>query len=125
MSDRKVEKQYVSAGAKLGDALSYSYLGIPVGLSILIDIWEEWETEYSKRGYRTVSLDSFINYGGGYTKNLNGIGIKREEGEELISHVARYRRLYPGELRSVISVKKVTKRSFMGRYTLPSTEEKG
>lgn len=94
LSDKEVQDNYVDAGAELGDALSYGYLGEPLGLDGMVSNWARWELEYSKRGYRTISLEDLIDYGGYgrlYAEPLKGLGVKREPKEQIILYSILYR----------------------------------
>jgi len=91
LADKSVEKRYVAAGAEFGEAISYSYLGEPVGLWMLLDLWQSWEKEYARRGYRTISMDEFVKHGG-WGKPLKGLGKKRGRDERPISYAEMYRK---------------------------------
>lgn len=120
-SDRQVEKRYVRAGAVFGDAVSYLYMGVCVGFIRRFKTWARWEKEYASRGFRTVSIDAFIEHGG-YGKNLSGIGKKREGGEEPIFHAERYRKEYLGKILPTPNLFQLDKPR-TGTYYLPTTEE--
>ena len=64
LSDRTVEARYVRAGGRFGDAVSYVYMGECIGFKRMLHAWARWEKEYARRGYRTLSLDTFEEYGG-------------------------------------------------------------
>lgn len=85
-----VKWRYVNAGADFGDAVSYDFLGECVGFDKLFKRWAGWEREYARRGYRTISLDAFIGFGGYGEPIDNLVGVKREEGEEPIYHADHY-----------------------------------
>ena len=91
LSDKQVEEKYVEAGADFGDALSYEY---SMGKCVVFDgmclEWARWEFEYSKRGYRTISLDDFVDLGG-YGKPLKGLSVKRKPKEQIILYAVLYR----------------------------------
>ncbi len=89
LSDKEVENYYIEAGAEFGDAMSYDYLGKCHDFDSFFLDWARWELEYSKRGYRTISLNDFISYGG-YGKPLKGLGVKRKEGEQIILYSVIY-----------------------------------
>ena len=122
MSNKRVTKKYVRAGAIFGDAVSYLCHGQCVGFEHRLDVWAKWEKEYSFRGFRTVSLDRFTDYGG-YGKSIGDVlGQKREEGEELIIHAEIYRSNFldkpiPHKINSH------SDGTFNGKYILPSTEQ--
>ena len=93
LSDKEVQDNYVKVGAGFGDAESYSYLGECLGFQTMFSSWARWELEYSRRGYRTISLDDFVSYGG-YGKPLEGSGVKREPEEQIILYADIYRQKY-------------------------------
>ena len=120
-----IEKGYVNAGANFGDAASYIGLGEPFGFKSLLNKWAEWEEEYSKRGYRTVSLDKFIGLGG-YGENIdNLIGLKREEGEDPVLLAEIYQEIYLGKIKPAVDLQKVVDGKIQsGVCVVPSTELK-
>ena len=124
-SDSGVEKRYVSAGAVFGDAVSYIFLGESVGFESMLRRWKKWEEEYSLRGFRTISLDRFIDLGG-YGKPLDDvINIKREEGEKPIFHAGIYREKFLGKTIAAVDLERMMNGEEVLRwkqYALPSTE---
>lgn len=85
-SDKKLQHRYVKAGRAYGDAVSYSMMGSVVGIREMRLKYEKLEQEYAARGYRTVTLRRFIEYGG-YGEEIDDVlGIKREPDEEPIFH---------------------------------------
>lgn len=103
LSDAWVEKRYARSGSRFGDAVSYLYMGECVGFEGLLTTWESWEREYSRRGFRTLSVDALIDHGG-YGIELQGLGQQRDAGEEPVLHAARYRELYLGKVEPVIDI---------------------
>ncbi len=66
-SDNWVIRKYKAAGARIGEAESYSFMsfmGEPCGIDSALGRWQFWEDVIICRGYRTYSLDQFIKYGG-------------------------------------------------------------
>ena len=125
MSDQKVEKRYVSAGAQFGDAVSYLYMGECIGFESMLNRLEDWEQEYVNRGYRTVSIDDFIEFGGYGTSIDNFLGVKLEANEDPIFHANIYRNNYLGNVVPAVDLdgmlnKKKSPQS--GTYILPSTK---
>lgn len=119
-----VEKRYVSSGANFGDAVSYIYMGECDGFEKLLSRWEEWEGEYNRRGFRTVSLDRFIGLGG-YGKPIDDvIGQKREIGEEFVFHAKMYRENFLGKIKPVLDIQRLVteNKPQFGGYIPPSTE---
>lgn len=88
-TDKQVEKRYVAAGATVGDALSYGYMGKCVGFDSFVKKFNRWEKEYARRGYKTITCEDFEKYGG-YGIPLKGLGIKRDESEKPIFHSERF-----------------------------------
>lgn len=123
VSDRRLQKWYEDAGATIGNALSYSYMGEPLGLKGLFTRWEKFEAEYSKRGYRTISLDAFIRLGG-YGIPLPDIGVRRELEEVPVLHAKIFRAEYYQNDRLTIEPASISWEGdmFTGTYTLPTTE---
>lgn len=123
-SDEEVEQGYLRAGGLFGDAVSYLYMGECIGFSDLLDAWAQWEREYAERGYRTISLDSFIDYGG-YNKPIMGLRTKRDEDEEPIYHAQIYRERFLGKVKPALDLNAVMedRKVHFGTYVLPSTEE--
>lgn len=126
MSDKKVEKRYLSSGASFGDAVSYIYMGQCVGFESMLDDWAEWEKEYSTRGYKTISIDDFLSFGG-YGKSIDHLlGKKRKRNEKPILHAEIYRELYLGKIKPAVNLKKMMKdgKSQLGNYIVPTTKLK-
>jgi len=123
LTDWLVEKLYVRAGGIFGDAVSYLYIGECAGFEDLLNRWAKWEKEYARRGYKTLSLDDFIDYGG-YGKPLEGLGVKIEPGQ-LVLHAEIYRQHYLGKTEPIADWKKVMDGGcyVVVTYALPSTEE--
>ncbi|TSC80051.1 MAG: hypothetical protein G01um101429_255 [Parcubacteria group bacterium Gr01-1014_29] len=131
-----VKREYVKTGTAFGDAVSYIYMGKCVGFDELFEKWKKWEAEYAKRGYRTIPLDDFIAYGGGYVAKLEGIGVKRQVGEEAVLHAERYEQRYQGKEKTLVDTpnvmimetdsldkkKKIKTPMVSGTYELPTTK---
>lgn len=124
-SDKGVEKRYVNAGADFGDALSYAAFGSIVGFDQMRDRWAIWEKEYSFRGYRTISLDDFVEFGGYGVKIDHLLGQKRKEGEKPILHAQIYMQKYLGvQPNPVINIDQVMKGQIQsGTFETPSTKD--
>lgn len=122
LTDNFVQKRYVNAGSNFGDAVSYSYMGECVDFEFLLNKWAEWEKEYSRRGYRTVSIDDFVQLGG-YGESINHLlRKKREQDEEPVIHAEIYRQIYLGKIKPVINIEELTKEPQIREYILPSTK---
>ena len=123
MSDQKVERRYVSAGAEFGDAVNYLYMGECIGFESMLNRWADWEQEYSDRGYKTVPIDDFIELGG-YGKSIEHL-LKRKlnENEESILHAQIYRDNYLRKIIPTVSLNEMLKGNAQkGDYVLPSTK---
>lgn len=100
-------------------------MGTPVGLDELVERWAEWELEYVKRGFRTISLDDFIKAGGYGASLQDKLGIKREPGEQVVPHSYIYMQRYPDPPPAVVDLERLMQpgaEAQMGTYTVPSTE---
>lgn len=124
LSDKEVQDNYVEAGADFGDAVSYIYMGECQGFEKLLSDWAKWEMEYSGRGYMTISLDDFVEYGG-YGKPLKGLGLKRKPEEKAILHAEIYKKKYSNKGKPALDLKKIaeTGEAQSGTYILPSTKD--
>lgn len=125
LSNSSVESRYVRAGAAFGDAVSYLYLGECAGFDFLFDNWASWEEEYSHRGFRTVSLDRFVELGG-YGRPINDVIRKKlEKNEKPIYHAEIYRENFLGKFAPLLDLERLAEEGGMmsGRYELPSTKK--
>lgn len=112
LSDKEVQDKYADVGAEFGEAESYSDCGEVAGTEAMLLDLVKWELEYSRRGYRTISIDDFIDYGGYgrlYGKSLNGLGIKREINEKIVLHAGIYRRRCFKKTKPVIDLVRIFK----------------
>lgn len=119
-----VERKYVNTGSQFGGDVSYLPVGECVGFEAHLNNWASWEREYASKGYRTVSLDDFIE-AGGYGKEIDHLlGQKRDEREEPFLHAEEYRRRFLGKVEPVLDLKKVLDEGeiLSGTYILPSTK---
>lgn len=125
LSDNRVEKSYINAGAAFGDALSYSGMGSIVGFDEMLDSWARWEKEYVQRGYKTISVDAFINFGGYGVSIDHLVGQKRTENESPRFHADIYKKRYPKSPTPVIDLDKMIQdgQPQSGTCEIPSTEE--
>ncbi len=93
-SDKKIEKRYLAIGKDFGEMISYLSSGKPLFLKETFEILSGLEKEYSDRGYRTISIDDFVEYGG-YGKPISHlVGIKRDENEYPILHTRFYEDIF-------------------------------
>lgn len=118
----EVVQRYVDAGSIFGDAVSFIYMGQCVGFEDRLKAWEEAEVAYAGLGYRTLSLDDFVDYGG-YGKKLMGLKIARDEGEQVILHAKFYREHFLDKVEPVIDFNKMQETGEIqyGNYQAPST----
>ncbi|MDP3963343.1 MAG: hypothetical protein Q8Q39_02495 [bacterium] len=126
LSDATIQKRYVRVGGAFGGAVSYSYMGECVGFKRMLNRWARWEAEYIRRGYRAISLDDFIDYGG-YGKELGELaGARRSKGEEPVLHAEIYRREFLGKIEPTIDLANLMQpdaKPQSGTYVLPSTKD--
>lgn len=124
LSDKSVEKSYASSGARFGcDASDVATMGECFGFEVHLNAWAKWEQEYARRGYKTVSIDDFIEMGG-YGKNINNLlGIKRKADEKIVLHAELYRKHYLGKINPEMDLDRMIKdgKPQMGNYIPPST----
>lgn len=120
--DEKVEA-YVTAGAEIGSAVSYIYMGECIGFDKLLDQWEAAEKAYSDLGYRTLSIDDFTSYGGWGHDIEPLLRVPRKEGEKPVYHAAYYREHFFGKVGMSDVVKKALSGEVaVGNYAVPSTD---
>jgi hypothetical protein len=123
LTDKEVIDRYVNYGLEFGDAVSYIYMGECVGFDKLLDAWEQSEREYSALGFRTCSLDDFID-AGGYGKELTDLGTPRDIDEEPVYHAAYYRATFFKKVGPAIDYGKLLKEGGVqhATYARPSTK---
>ena len=122
-----VHRRYLTTGADFGDAVSYIYMGECIGFGRMLKQWAKWERRYADLGYRTISLDRFVAFGG-YGKSLEDVlKVKREKGETPVFHAEliaeRRKENGSAERHSAITAILNGAESAAGTYDLPSTEE--
>ncbi len=125
LTDKQVEKRYVRAGSSFGFAVSLIYMGECADFAKRLKRWERWETEYARRGFRTLSIDAFID-NGGYGAPLKDLGEKRVKGEKQVFHAKVYRERHHGKIKPVLNLRALTRpgaKTQRGTYSLPSTED--
>lgn len=125
LTDTQVQARYVDAGSCFGDALSYIYMGECDGFDGLLARFEKWETEYASRGYRTVKIDAFVEYGG-YGIPIAGLGIKRPSEEAPVFYAREYRARFLGKVEPKLDVGKLMSEKNSGfqtgTYTIPGVD---
>jgi hypothetical protein len=119
-----LEEQYLKIGRTVGFKLSFIYMGEDVKLKDNVEEWSKLEKSYAKQGFRTISIDKFIEFGG-YGKSINDfIGVKRDEGEEPIFHANIIKENYLGKIQTNPAIKDAFNGiQSIGSYQLPSTEK--
>lgn len=122
-SNEQVIEAYVAAGAQMGDAVSYIYMGECIGFDKLLDQWEASEKAYSDLGFRTLSIDDFTSYGG-YGRPIDHLlRVPRKNGEPPILHAAYYREHFFGKIGMSDAVKQALSGEVaVGHYQVPSSE---
>lgn len=126
LSSDELEKVYFAAGGSFGMAMSYGYMGRPVGHDKMLDRWAAAEKEWARRGMRTVSLDEFVGYGG-YQMKIEGARSLRKQEDLPIFHADLYREHYCGANALPTTPNPVvlalqTGEVQCGEYEVPSTE---
>lgn len=87
-TDRRIIRLYRQSGQSFAAALVGSLHGRNLMLPECFLEWEFWEREYARRGFRTISLDAFVQpYLYGSSKEL---GIKRAPDEPPIYNAQGY-----------------------------------
>ncbi len=131
VSDAFVQDHYHFYGAMFGDAVSYLPLGECVDFQERFEAWTFWEDAYSKRGFRTISIDNFVKIGGWGDDATPLLGQRRDPEESVVLHSERYRERYLGKMPPGILQggfgplidDKGNPRVIRAEYPRPSTEE--
>ncbi len=118
LSDQGVLRRYTAIGIKFGDGCSYAYMGKWIGFEKDLAKWDYWERAVLERGYRTISLDDFIE-AGGYGTPLPPL-VKRTPDEVTVLHAKRYVEQWRGKP-MVFNVQKHKSGAVTAQYVLPST----
>lgn len=95
LPDFYVQKKYTDIGKAVGELVSYLFTDESIGFEKLLKEWEKLEGEYASRGFRTISLDRFVEFGGFEKSIKDVIGKKRKKKEEPIYHAKNYKEKYP------------------------------
>jgi hypothetical protein len=124
ISDPSLEKRYLKAGGQFGDAVSYIWMGECIGFEDLLNTWAVIEQEYASRGFRTISIDDFVGYGGWGHDVSNLIGKPRKTNEPPVLHAELYRVMYLGKMQRNSAVIEAfeTGNAAHGTYLIPSTK---
>lgn len=71
-----IRRRYIALGAYVGAAISYHYLGKPIGYDRRKARFDAYEGEWVRRGNYAWTLDEFVDLGG-YGRPLPPIGGER------------------------------------------------
>ena len=125
LSDNAVAERYVKAGAAVGETVSYFYLGLSPFFELAHDAWKGWEKEYAGRGFRTISLDDFIQFGGYGISIENRLGKRRNTHELPVFHAQLFTPEHYHSLQPRTSLQELIQeeKPFSGAYELPGTED--
>ena len=84
-----VIEQYLRTGAQFGDALNRLYMGECVDIADVKKRFAQLERRYASLGYRTITLDEFVEYGA-YGRSLHHLlRVPRDLGEAAVYHADR------------------------------------
>ena len=120
-----VVEQYLRAGALFGEALSYLYMGESVDFSKLRERWAMFERQYAALGYRTISVDDFIEYGGYGVLVDHLLRIQRRIDEPPVLHSEIFSMRYSGGFEPAIDIEHLLSdgKAQTGTYRLPTTKD--
>lgn len=114
--------EYLRSGMIFGEMVSYGYLGKAFGFEKRLEHWGSWEKDYSRRGFRTISLDDFIE-SSCHTDISKLVKIKRKPHEKPVLHAVIYRECLLDKTEPAnITIDKKTG-IFFGTYRPPSTSQ--
>ena len=95
----EVERAYLTSGAALGEALSYSIYGKIIRLDRKVHRLVQAERAYADLGHRPMSIDAFVELGGWGKDISDQFRQKRAEGEDPIYHARQYQEDFKLELK--------------------------
>ena len=122
-ANEEIVQAYVMAGGEFGSVVSMIYMGECVGFEKLFEQWERTEEAYAGLGYRTLSIDDFVGFGGWGHSIDPLLRVPRKEGEEPVRHATYYREHFLGKCgMSEAVVKAMSGEVAVGHYAVPSTE---
>lgn len=109
LTDEEIIDRYVLTGLEFGEVVNYIYVSECVGFDKLLNMWEQSEREYAFLGFRTCSLDDFIN-AASWGASLKNLKVPRDIGEEPVYHAVHFKKMFvDGKLRA-------------NNYTVPTTK---
>ncbi|MDD3263292.1 MAG: hypothetical protein PHT94_00165, partial [Candidatus Nanoarchaeia archaeon] len=99
-----IEKAYVNSGFNFANAVNYIFFGECLSFESLLTKWESWEKEYQNRGYRTISIDDFLECLPA-KKNIESLLREKIEGNEIsVLHSEIYRENFLGKVKPIIDL---------------------
>lgn len=121
LSGQEVEKHYIASGKEFGDAVSYIILGQCEGFEDMLNEWAKWEKEYACRGYRTLPIDDFIEFGN-WSIPLEGISTKRDKNESTILYAGLYRAFFLNKIPPAINIHELANPSNDDEHSAPKIQ---
>lgn len=124
ITDDQLVESYVLHGSEFGSVVSMIYMGECVGFEELLTAWENAEAHYAELGYRTLTVDAFVSYGGWGHDIADLVRVPRDIGEEPVYHARYYREHFLGQCPPAIDFNKMAADGEIqsGNYAVPSTE---
>lgn len=123
---KKIVDEYRNAGSDFGNAVSYLYLGECIDFREKFERWEAAEQAYAGLGFRTLSIDDFVQIGG-YSNTLDEkFRVSRELSERIVLHAAVYReRFLTSPIAPAVNLSALLQGGKMvtGTYMLPTTAD--
>lgn len=117
-----IPDEYVRSGLEFGEAVSYLHLGECDGFEGMLAAWERAEQSYASQGFRTLSLDAFVDAAAREDQPLVGLFDRLEAGEEPVLHAPYYREHFLGKVVPPLGVATSSLwHTTPTRFTLPST----
>ena len=120
-SDAAVIRKYSASGRVFGYAVSFvSPMGECVGFEELLNEWDFWERHLLLRGYRSLPIDDFVQYGG-YGIALPPIEKSSPE-SPCLSHAEIYRQMFLGKIGPAMDFGQMEEgQVYTGTFIEPST----
>jgi hypothetical protein len=95
---------YADTGIEFGEMVNRPNTGKYLDFETVLKRLEIWETQYARRGFRTISIDDFER-AEGQGEDISGLlGVQREDGEDAVLHVKLYREHFLGKVDPVIEI---------------------